>query len=981
MFYDTKDTIHKIMGAWGGFPEESSWLEYKGTCDFNSDFKNGIRCEVTAFLNSIQRFGRDKFILFGIDENKKTGKKVLTGLKKYKFPDDNEWQNLFHEIRPTHPTIETGTYDYQGLVFGYIYILSENYDGPYRCQKKGTNEDAYWIRRGGNKCPDMTDGEREQLAQLSKNALKAERTFQKSKESLIMATIGRYDSRNGNDKKLIEESSGEPYEVFQRHCLIQDSAMIQPEDSLYGITRCAVSCVGNKYDRLLQFSTDDVTTAIKIIKNVLEHRDIWYSDDLLDGVMDTLVFLSSNGFSDFTTEMIRTTITADIFRDTRYGNRIGYFAETDPEFMLDLMGGNVVELFCQPDCINAAVVQALRSIAWFPKYYERAIQLLWALLEKDALYGLLHWMPIATAASFQQKLQMIRKIANSDSELIFDILNRILYYNPKSPAVYPVEHHTPLVYQRFLNGTYNEDISKLQTYYGELLDVCGNNTENILKLLDRWLQPFPFSNLNWLADHIEKVEPEITDPTEREQIWNRLCNTPLVFITDQAVDSELKERLTAVGQLFKPADPYADSRQWFRENIEQDLSIGGGDYQTICEAVQSEQKKALLALYNQGGISQVISFLVTVQIKPYPLAKLLASPELALTEEDDRALLYTFFDAPEKYECYFCIKCCRGGLRWLKKIGVEELDTTKQATFFSILEPDAEILQFIMEQMGTDAKLYWSLSEPRMLVSCLQTAFEQFLNYGLPEKAFELFWYPCRLDELPPQWLLQCLMSLKQYASVRMPGDVFAKVCHVLNDQIDGLALEELEKLSFEQYGDGLFAHGAQLFRPYMTFRRIVNEPKTFLECVKSMDSPFSFAERLLSECGDVPDQLQDWLGGIDLLCASEPESVQTKAEYWVGYILYNELRTDEGNYILDKLASEVLERSEQKRKGFLKHAYYGTQGFHKNGNLASDAQDRECAEHFETLATEQRSSGNIEFAECLHLYAKQLIANIESIL
>lgn len=981
MFYDTKDTIHKIMGAWGGFPEESAWIEYKSACDFSSAFRDGIRCEVTAFLNSIQRFNREKFILFGIEEDKKTKKKILTGLKNYKFPEDNEWQNVFGKIKPIQPNIETGTYDYHGLLFGYIYIPSENYYGPYRCPQKGSSKDAYWIRRGGNKCPDMTDDERERLIQLSKDALKAGKTFQKSRESLVMATIGKYDCQNENDKQLIEESAGETLEVFHQHCLIQDSAMVQPEDSLYGITRHPVSHVEDKHSRLMQFSPDDVTAAIKIIKTVLEHPNIWYSDDLLDGVMDTLAFLSCNGFSAFTRNMIRSTITADIFQHTRYASRIGCLAEADPEFMLELMRGNLVEYFCQPDCRNAAVVQALQAIAWFPEYYEQAVQLLWALRKNDALYGLLHWAPIATAASFQQKLQMIRKIANSDPERIFDILNRILYYNPNCPAVYPVEYHTPLAYQRFLEGTHSEDISKLQTYYGELLDVCGNKVENILKLLDRWLQPFPFSNLDWLADHVKAVEPNITDPAEREKLWNRLCNTPLVFITDQPVDGELKEKLTAVGRLFQPANPYADSRQWFRSNIEHDLCIGGRDYEAIREEVQFEQKKALLTLYRQGGINQVISFLVTVPIQPYPLAQLLTSPELALTEEDDKVLLSAFFDAPENYSYYFQIKCSRKGLPWLKKLGVEELDCAKQAVFFSALAPDAEILSFIMEQMGADAKQYWSLAEPRTLTECLQTAFEQFMNCGLPEKAFELFQYPYRLDKLPPQWLLQCLLSLREYDSVPMPGDVFAKVYHTLSGQIDGPALEELEELSFERYGDRMFAHGIQVLTPHVTFRRLVNEPETFLAHIKSMNEPYSFAERLLSHCGAVPDQLQGWLDGIDLLCASEPESVRTKAEYWMGYILYNKLRKDEGGYILDEVVSEALERSEQKRNGFLQHAYYGFQGYHTNGNFANDVQDRECAEHFEALATVQEISGNMKFAECLHLYAKQLIADIESIL
>lgn len=981
MFYDTKETIHKIMGAWGGFPEESAWIEYKSACDFSPKFKDGIRSEVIAFLNSLQYFGRDKFILFGICEDKKTKKKEPTGLKTYRFPDDNEWQNLFHKIQPMHPTVETGTYDYQGQLFGYIYIPADNYYGPYYCPKKGTNKDIYWIRRGGNKCPDMTDDERIKLMQSSKTALEKGRTFQKTKETLVMATIGRYNSRNVNDRQLIEESTGETFEEFQRHCLIQDCSMIQQEDSIYGISRSAVSCVENKHDRLLQFSPDDIAVALKIIQSILKCRDVCYSDDLLDGIMDTLAFLSNNGFSDSAQEMIRSTITVDIFQDNRYQFRIGYLAEADPDFMLTLMRDNTVGFFCQTGHKNTAVIQALKTIAWFPRYYEQAVQFLWTLREKDALYGLLHWESISTAASFQQKLLMIRKIADWDQKLIFNTLNRILYYNPQTPAVYLIESHTPSIYHRFLEGTHSDNIAKLQTYYGELLDACGDNVEDILTLLPLWLQPFPFSNLYWLADHIEKIAPKISDPNDREKLWNRLCNTPLVFITDQVVEGELKERLFTVGQLFKPTDPYAVYRQWFRENIECDLSIGGRDYDAVRKKIISEQKSAILALYRQGGISQVIAFLATVPVKPYLLAKFLVSPELALTEDDDKNLLIAYFDAPNIYADYFCIKCSTEGSQWLKKIGTETLETEKKAAFFAALWPDEEILQFFIEQLGTNAGLYWALAEPRRLTACLQTAFEQFLKYELPEKAFELFQYSLRLDELSPQWLSQCLISLKRYAGICMPGDVFSKIYHVLIGHIDNSMLEELERLSFERYGARLFAYGSQILTPHVTFCRIVNEPEFFLKCVKNTDELLGLAEKLLSQCNIVPDHPQDWLDGIDALCVSESETVRRKVEIWTGYILYNGLKEDENDgYRLDALTAEVLEESEQKREGFLRHAHYSSRGFHPNGNYKDDARDRECAKRFKVLAEIQKINGNINFAECLQSYAEQLIKLVESI-
>lgn len=983
MFYDTKDTINSILD---GIPEEGAWIEYKSACDFSREFKKNIQFEVTAFLNSLQYFGKDKFILFGIHEDKETKKKELTGLGEHCFPDDNEWQNLFSKIKPMHPTVETGTYSYQGHLFGYLYISADNYNGPYFCSDKKGNGKVYWIRRGGNKCPDMTDDELKLLERLSKETWKKGRTFQKTKEALVVTTIGQYEDRNENDRNLIEQNTGETFEKFRRHCLIQDSSMIRREDSVYGASRSTVSRVDSKDDRLLQFSPDDAAAAVEIARNILEHRDIVYSDDLLDGILDTLAFLSNNGFSHIVQEMIRSSVTADIFQDSRYRTRIGYLAEADPDFMLTLIQ-NDMAAFCQIRCKNTAVIQALKTIAWYPKHYEQAVQLLWALDEKDALYGLLHWASIATAANFQQKLRMVREIAGWNRKLIFDMLNRILYYNPKTPTVFNMmEGRAPSMYRRFLEGTHSEDIAKLQTYYRELLNTCGDNAEDILTLLPLWLQPFPFSNLYWLADRIEEIEPKITDPNDREKLWNRLCNTPLVYITDQDVVGGPRARLLAVGQRFKPADPDAVYRQWFRENIEQDIRIGehdGGDdavYERIILKIKSEQKAAILELYSQGGMSRVTKFLAAVSVNPHFLAELLTSDEFVLTEEDNKGLLAAYFDAPEKYANYFYMKCSAEGLRWLKEIGIKTLEPAKKARLFAALEPNEEMLQSFEEYLGADAGLYWRLVKPIMLTKCLKSAFEQFLKYGLPEKAFELFRYPFRLEELSPQWLSQSLISMRKYQGIHIPEDVFSRIYHALTGHIDDSVLAEIEELSFKQYGDQLFAYGAQALKPRVTFRRIANEPRVFMECVKNANGLLSFEEKLLRQCDAAPDHPQDWLSEIEALCVSEPESVRGKAETWTGYILYNELKEDgNGGYTLDALVAEALERSERRREGFLHHAHDASLIAQSYGSSEGNVGDRERAKRFEALAAAQRESGNMKFAECIQSYAEQLIAMVES--
>ncbi|WP_369518092.1 ATP-binding protein [Intestinimonas butyriciproducens] len=973
MFFNTKDTIQRILGAACGLPEESGWIDYKSSYKFTPESKEKIGYEVVAFLNCLQEFGQSKFILFGIRENKKEKTKELTGLGSIPFPDDNEWQNVFHHIKPRHPTVETGVVEYQGRKFGYFHISANNYHGPYYYPKDGT--DKYCIRRGSSKFEMMPD-EKDEFQRKAEEVTQKGMIFPKTKESMILSVIGQYHEGNCNDRTLIEEEVGETFETFKQRCLWQDPSLIQHEKSMYVNSPIPASFVDKKHERLLQFSSDDVVSAMKIVRRVLEHREIWYSEELLDGVMDTLTFLSSNGFSYFVREVLRSTVTMELVRDSRYRSRIAYIAESAPDLLLALLQNNKVAF---ADC-KRTFIQALQTIAWFPEHYIEAVRLLWELGETKSLYRLLCPEARATAASFQQKLQIIREITGQDQEISFDILYQVLYYSPKTPLVFETGH-IPQKYIQLSKWPQHVEIAKLQIYYSELLELVGDNTERVLKLLPRWLTPFPYSNLNWLADLIEQMEPKLKDPGDREKLWNRLCNLPLEYASEQPIEDELKRKLTAIGQRFRPNDPYAAYRQWFLENSCWTLHMENTDPRVMYKQVVEKQNCALLELYRQGGINLVIAFLTTVPDRFVRSLQLLASPDSPLTEDDDKALLSAFIDAPKKYADYFYSKSHTRGSKWLGILGVETLNPTQRAEFFAALEPSAENLQFFENHMGKDVGLYWAAVQPMALTDCLQTAFEELMKYGLSEKAFELFQYSYQLDKLPPQWLFQRLMSLREYSKVRMPGDVFARAYQTLSCRLDDAALEDLEILSFERYGDTLFSYGAQDLRPQVTFWRIANDPEFFLECVKNTNGPLSFEENLLNQCDATPDRLQAWLERIDALCTFEAEDVQKKAEDWVGYILYNELKTDEsGSYTLDTFTSGTLEQSERKREGFFRHAYYSFRGFHTNGEFEDDAKDRESAGRFRALAEFQKADGNVTFAERLIAYADQLIKGVESV-
>ena len=59
-FHNTKYLVGNILDSLGGIPEECSWIDYKAGCEFDREFREGIKSLVVAFLNSIQAFDKDK---------------------------------------------------------------------------------------------------------------------------------------------------------------------------------------------------------------------------------------------------------------------------------------------------------------------------------------------------------------------------------------------------------------------------------------------------------------------------------------------------------------------------------------------------------------------------------------------------------------------------------------------------------------------------------------------------------------------------------------------------------------------------------------------------------------------------------------------------------------------------------------------------------------------------------------------------------
>ena len=234
-----KEELKKeLMRIIDELPSENSCLDYKAFPYENSNIHELIK-DLCAFLNSEDAYGKNKFIVIGIDDNKN-----ILGLTTTIMQDDKFYQQAADYIFP-RPSIETGTFKHKvrnlEYEFGYIYISKDNLDRIYEISKdyfykKDKNpyllEQALpkiavastaWIRRGS--CKRVLDEYTRRKIYESDNAKKSFSLNNKVgyvdvNKSLNIKVIktallfGKWNEKNQNDKKIIEKFSGMDYNQF-----------------------------------------------------------------------------------------------------------------------------------------------------------------------------------------------------------------------------------------------------------------------------------------------------------------------------------------------------------------------------------------------------------------------------------------------------------------------------------------------------------------------------------------------------------------------------------------------------------------------------------------------------------------------------------------------------------------------------------------------------------------------------------------------
>ncbi len=217
-------------------PSECAYLDYKEV-PYMTNKKHDFIKDVIAMLNSEEAYAKDKVIVVGVvDQNK-----FLNGIDVQQWTDDNIFQNWIDNIKP-RPSVQTGTVEYEGKTFGYIFISKENIKRIYEVNKTVIGEknmqasakagvyQGQAFTRQGSRNSILMQNEREEIIKkkirpddkehIAYRSVSTYNMMTKIQPIVVAVLLGEWNENNTGDLSVIEEIFGGTYSLFVREIRI-----------------------------------------------------------------------------------------------------------------------------------------------------------------------------------------------------------------------------------------------------------------------------------------------------------------------------------------------------------------------------------------------------------------------------------------------------------------------------------------------------------------------------------------------------------------------------------------------------------------------------------------------------------------------------------------------------------------------------------------------------------------------------------------
>jgi len=858
----------KIFNILNELPSENCCIDYKTIDEYKGNMGAFLK-DLCSFLNSIEGYGKDKFIILGVSAKQR---KVL-GIQT--MQDDKEFQNFADKIEP-RPKFETGiiVYSEQNIDYniGYIYIPANNTDRVYsfKCDypaipkipntdselesKERVYASTALIRRGScNKV--LSEYDRREIYEIDrKNKLDIKTIisdYQKinlstDNEKIIKAVtlFGGWDEENENDKNIISEFIGKPYEqwiTLLRTMLKDKSSLLEFKNNKWTIQdRFAnIKKYANDYykDELVMFKKDvieilsernpkfDLSSDKRSMSNVY-NKTLSYSNLLRKAVAETLPIITSN-YKEFrkcinTALNLSLLVVREILKNDNWeiwaslDELLPVLAEASPEEFLhqleDKIRNNlslVKQLFTENESYittsnySTGLYWALELIAWEPRNLIETGMILTKLasFDKEAIKHIaniiLPWYP-QTKAPIENRIILVKNILKEYPIYGWDLL---MYLMPgeisvASPSYKPKYINKIEEENEVLQSDYWKQISK---YIELAIENSKTNTEKICALIDL-MDDVPKDLFDKIYTKLSSKKIVTLSETRRFIIWDHLEDFIIwhkkIQKSKNSITTEINKSIQLLSESLKPQNLTIYAKRYFRKDTwhlvddRKDYKIGEQQLYKI----QLDLADKILSL----GLEESINFAKNIE-DSYLFG--ICNAELNLSKPLEEKIMNHLESKNLKLIDYakgYTYKAFKlNGFKWIETLNMNNWSMHKKLNFLLVLPHDKKTFELVKSQMGTNEINYWKNVDIRIVndIDDLNYATEMLLNADRPEKSLWIICSSLYRDNdcnYNKDIAIKCLKSMLKYQERLNTMDVH-HITHIIkNLQISNISQEEL---------------------------------------------------------------------------------------------------------------------------------------------------------------------------------------------
>lgn len=802
-----KNNLNNILNE---LPDENSWLDYKIIPYPDQDRAEFIR-DLCAFLNSNESYGKDKFIVFGINNDKQ-----IIGLQNIKMQDDSWYQHLADYIFP-RPSILSGSIKWKvkekELDIGYILIYGSNVDRVYEInrhayygnphpnseeerEEKSVYPSTAWIRMGSCKRYLSEYDRRKIYDEDRKNNMKSNiipsqiynlGILNENNKILKSAIIfGGWDENNENDKSIISEFIGKPYNEW----IAVLRANLKSEDTIFEFKNNKWK-VKDKYNRILEYATDYFKDEIELFKSstikILSERNpkfdlspdkrnmanIYnklpkYSKILRESVAETLPILAGN-YREFKNcksdvENLPFLVTREVLENDNWeiwaglNELLPLLAEASPDEFLKQIDNKLKKnpstlekLFTEKEIYvttynySTGLYWSLELIAWESRNLIQACMLLSKISIFDMEEAIKHianiilpWYP-QTKAPIENKVIVVRNILKEQPlngwKLLMDLMPGKITI--ASPSYKP----------KWINIIENTEIEVLQSEYWEQITIyidlaisfSKTDTSKLCDLIDL-LDDLPKELFDKIYNKLSSSTIINLKDTRKYVIWNHLEDLIVwhqkFTKSESSISKEALKRLTYLSSRLKPKDLVIFAKRFFRKDTwhiiddRKDYKIGEKKLHEIqielCNKILEINFEKLLHFIK----SVEDSYIVGICLAELNIADNLENKILDYLQSKNLKLL-------DFAKGYVYKKFNLKGNDWMERLDLREWKKEKKLNFLLELPCVMETFKIVESVMNKDADAYWKKIDIRFVkeVEELNYAIEKLLESNRPDRA------------------------------------------------------------------------------------------------------------------------------------------------------------------------------------------------------------------------------------------------------